>query len=263
VSILNELSHGRFAIAVIHVPPFPTSLKRDRWAFEKTVDYCVSSAKKLQAAGFNSVMIQNVGDEPTYLKAEPDTVAYMSIVGREVKKAVDLPMGICLLNHEGKAPLAIAKACGADYVRIKTYVGTMVKMTGLLNGCYYEAVKYRKEIDAEDIDIFADIFDREGYPLGNANLEEMAHFAVYSCMADGLILTGRSADETLNMVGKVRENETVPVLIGGGTSEGNISDLRDAADGYIVGNCLKVDPAYDFSDISAPKCAAFMEQVRR
>jgi predicted TIM-barrel enzyme len=81
-------------------------------------------------------------------------------------------------------------------------------------------------------------------------------------MADGLILTGRSADETVSMVERVKKNETVPVLIGGGTSVNNISGLRDLADGYIVGNCLKEDPGYDFSEISAPKCVAFIEQVR-
>lgn len=263
MSIINRLSEGRYAIAVIHVPPFPTSFKKDRWDFEKTINYCLDYSKVIQEAGFDALMIQNVGDEPTFLAAEPETISYMSIVGREVKKNIKIPMGICLLNHDGKAPIAIAKACNADFVRLKVYVGTMVKMTGMLGGIYYDAVKYRRDIRAEDIDILADIFDREGYPIGDTNLEEMAHFAVYSCMADGIILTGRSVNETRQMADSVKKNEKVPILIGGGTSQNNIEELRDVSHGYIVGNCIKEDPDYDFSDISREKCMEFIKSLRK
>jgi membrane complex biogenesis BtpA family protein len=260
VSILGQLSEGKFSIGVIHVPPFPTSLRKNRWDFEDNIKYCVESAKVIQQAGFSSLMIQNVGDEPVHLQASQETIAYMSIIGREVKKAIDIPMGICLLDHDGKAPIAIAKACGADYVRIKTYVGTMVKMTGTLNGCYYEAARYRRDIRAENIDIFADIFDREGYPIGATNLEEMAHFAVYSCMADGLIITGRSTAQTIEMVNSVKK-ENVSILIGGGVSVQNIGQLSRISNGYIIGTCLKTDPADDFSSISGDKCKEFIDAL--
>lgn len=254
MSVLNSLRAGNFTIGVIHVPPFATSLKPNRWELDDIISYCVSCATSIEKSGFSSVMIQNVGDEPTHLKAPPEAIAYMSIVGKAVKNAVTIPLGVCMLDHDGKAPIALAKAVGADYVRIKTYVGTMTKMTGTLNGIYYDAVRYRRDIRADEVDIFADIFDKEGYPLGNTNLAEMSHFAEYCCLADGLIITGRSLAQTQEMLAVVKENVSIPILIGGGVNAGNIGQLQHLADGFVIGNCLKVDASDDFSDISYQNC---------
>lgn len=254
MSVLNSLKQGAFTIGVIHVPPFATSLKPNRWELDDILAYCIDSAVKIEKAGFSSLMVQNVGDEPTHLAAPPEAIAYMGIVGKAVKNAVHIPMGVCMLDHDGKAPIAVAKAAGADYVRIKTYVGTMTKMTGTLNGIYYDAVRYRRDIRADEVDIFADIFDKEGYPLGNSNLAEMSHFAEYCCLADGLIVTGRSVEQTKEMLAVVRANVSIPTLIGGGVNAGNIRELKALADGFIIGNCLKVNAADDFSQLSFPNC---------
>ncbi len=254
MSILDVVKKGSYTIGVIHIPPFETSLKKDRWKTDHIIEYAVDSARKMESAGFSSVMIQNVGDEPTGLAAPKETIANMAIVGKAVKDSIKVPLGICLLDHDGAAPIAVAKACGADYVRIKTYVGVMAKMTGLLTGVYYDAVQYRRNIRAEEIDIFADIFDREGYPVGAADLAEMSHFAEYCCMADGLIITGRSKQETKDMLTIVKQNVSVPVLIGGGVNSGNIKELDSECNGFIIGNCLKTDPSDDFSEVSAEYC---------
>lgn len=263
MSVINEITKGQFTIGVIHVPPFETSLKKNRWPIEKIIDYCKDSAIKMQNSGFRSIMIQNVGDEPTYLTAPPETIANMSAVGRALKEYISVPLGVCLLDHDGKAPIAVAKAIGADYVRIKTYVGTMSKMTGTLNGIYHEAVKYRRDIRAEDIDIYSDIFDKEGYPVGATDLGEMCHFAEYCCMSDGLIITGRSKEQTCKMVEEAKNNSSLPLIIGGGVNEKNISELKNIAHAFIIGNCLKTDPSDDYSDISEENCRALIEELNR
>lgn len=249
---LDLLRKGRCTIGVIHIPPFPTSFRQPKGSFEALLDYCERCAKRLEVAGFDALLLQNVGDEPTHLAAPPETVAYMTLVGNRVKQAVSIPIGISLLNHDGKAPLAVAKAVGADFVRLKTYVGVMVKMTGLLSGCYYEAVKYRREIRAENIALFADIFDREGQPLGATNLVEMAHFAEYSCMADALILTGRNKEETLTMLQDVAEKVTLPLIVGGGVNIESAEKLKTIGNGFIIGAAVK-EQDDDFSEISMEK----------
>jgi len=261
MSILDKVRKGSFMIGVIHIPPFETSLKKNRWKTNDIITYAVDAARKMELAGFSSVMVQNVGDEPTSLEAPKETVANMAIIGKAVKDAINIPLGICLLDHDGKAPIAVAKAAGADYVRIKTYVGIMAKMTGLLSGCYYDAVKYRRDIRAEEIDIFADIFDREGYPVGDTNLAEMSHFAEYCCMADGLIITGRSIIETQDMLNTVRQNVSIPLLVGGGVNSGNIKEFDQICNGFIIGNCLKTNPSDDFSDISEANCNGLVNSL--
>ena len=34
MSVLTQLQKGGFSIGVLHLPPFPTSLRRDRWPLE-------------------------------------------------------------------------------------------------------------------------------------------------------------------------------------------------------------------------------------
>ncbi|TQI80899.1 hypothetical protein FHU10_4204 [Serratia fonticola] len=261
MSTLALLGKGRCSIGVIHIPPFPTSFRRPKGSFEELLDYCERCARRLEEAGFDALLLQNVGDEPTHLAAPPETVAYMTLVGDRVRKAVSLPLGISLLNHDGKSPLAIAKAIGADFVRLKTYVGVMVKMTGLLNGCYYEAVKYRREIQAENIALFADIFDREGQPLGAVDLVEMAHFAEYSCMADALILTGRSKEETSQMLQAVAEKVSLPLIVGGGVNAGSAGILKSLCKGFIIGAAVK-EQADDFSEISTEKATRLVASIK-
>ncbi|GBU11370.1 hypothetical protein AwErysi_09860 [Erysipelotrichaceae bacterium] len=261
MSTLELLHKGQCAIGVIHIPPFPTSFRKPSGSFEQLLDYCERCAKRLESAGFDALLLQNVGDEPTHLAAPPETVAYMTLVGNKVRQAVSIPIGISLLNHDGKSPLAIAKAVGADFVRLKTYVGVMVKMTGLLSGCYYEAIKYRREIQAENIALFADIFDREGQPLGAIDLVEMAHFAEYSCMADALILTGRSKEETCQMLHDVAKKVSIPLIVGGGVSNESIGKLKVISKGFIVGAAVK-EQEDDFSEISLEKATHLVASIK-
>jgi membrane complex biogenesis BtpA family protein len=261
MSTLDLLSTGRCAIGVIHVPPFPTSFRKPKGSFEELLDYCERCATRLEQAGFDALILQNVGDEPTHLAAPPETIAYMTLVGNRVRRAVSIPIGISLLNHDGKAPLAVAKAVGADFVRLKTYVGVMVKMTGLLTGCYYEAVKYRREIQAENIALFADIFDREGQPLGAVDLADMAHFAEYSCMADALILTGHNREETYQMLQDVAERVTLPLLVGGGVNTESVGKFNSLCQGFIIGAAVK-EQNDDFSEISLEKSTKLIDSIK-
>jgi uncharacterized protein len=109
-------------------------------------------------------------------------------------------------------------------VRLKVYVGVMVKAEGLLEGLAYEAIHYRAEIGAQDIAILADVYDRTGQPLGRMPLVDEARQAAVFGRADGLILTGSSMDESLEMLEEVRRAELgVPLLLGGGATADNIS----------------------------------------
>ncbi|MCB5942559.1 BtpA/SgcQ family protein [bacterium 210820-DFI.6.52] len=258
MSILNQLREGCFTIGVLHVPPFPTSVLGGERSLEEIVEHCVKNARVLEESGFSSVLLQNVGDEPVGRTASPDTVANMAVLAREVKKALSIPLGVTLLDHDGKAPLAIAKAAGADYVRIKVFCGLMVKMTGMLEGLYYDAVRYRREIGAGEVDILADVFDREGYPLGDTDLGEMARFAVQSCKADGLILTGKDQRGTEEMLETAGRATGVPLLIGGGVDAQNAGQLKGRAQGFIIGSCLKT-PGGPYADLSPRACREVAE----
>jgi predicted TIM-barrel enzyme len=54
-------------------------------------------------------------------KVGPETVAAMSIIVKEVKDAVKVPIGINVLQTDTIADIAIAKAIEAEFIRVAYY----------------------------------------------------------------------------------------------------------------------------------------------
>ena len=168
-------------IAALHLPPSMASRLPAAIPMDETVDYVLRNIEKAVRAGVSAVYIQDIGDLPYAPKIQPHTIAYMSVVGAAIRKEFpELILGICMMNHGAREPLAVAQAIGAQFVRIKVYVGTMVKPEGILNGCAYEAITYRSQIGADGIAILADVYDRSGVPLGKAPLVDAAGTPVFT-----------------------------------------------------------------------------------
>ena len=228
-------------IAALHLPPFPGANHPDGRSLPEIRDYALRNVEAAVKAGVRGVCLQDLGDTPIAPQVPPHITAGMSAVGAAVRAAFpDLFLGVCLMSPGGREPLAVAQAIGAQFVRLKVYVGVMVKAEGLLQGCAYEAVQYRAQIGAQDIAILADVHDRTGSPLGNMSLAEETKWAATFGRADGLILTGQSFDETLAMLAEVRAQKLpVPLLIGGGVNEHNIRQAQHVAESVIVSTAFK------------------------
>ncbi len=189
------------------------------------------------------------------------------MIGSRIRQQFpQLELGISLLGHGAREPLAIAQAIGAKFVRLKVYVGAMVKAEGLLEGCAAEAVQYRQQIGAEDIAIFADVYDRTGEPLGRLPLVEEVRQASVFGRADAVVLTGKSFPETLSMISEISNSDVkTPILIGGGVNGDNVKQALRVADGIIVSSAFK--PVGGFTRASMQmewdegKIVAFMEAV--
>jgi hypothetical protein len=144
----------------------------------------------------------------------------------------------------------------------------MVKAEGILQGCAYEAIHYRMEIGAEDIAILADVYDRTGEPLGRMPIVEEARQAATFGRANGLVLTGRSTDESLGMLTQVRSaNLGVPLLIGGGAAVDNLDRVLPLVDGIVVSTAFKAVGGWtrqSFSEDWDPhRMQVFMKAVGR
>lgn len=228
-------------IAALHLPPFPGAAHPDSRSMAQIREYVLRNVETVVNAGVQGLYLQDLGDHPVAPHVLPHVVAGVAAVGAAVRAAYpDLFLGVCLMSHGAREPLAIAQAIGAQFVRLKVYVGAMVKAEGLLQGCAYEAVQYRAQIHAEEIAILADIYDRTGEPLGRMPLAEEARQAATFGRADGLVLTGRTFDETVEMISEARQaNLGVPLLIGGSVNAGNVSQALTLADSVIVSTAFK------------------------
>jgi membrane complex biogenesis BtpA family protein len=193
-------------------------------------------------AGFHGVMIENMHDRP-YLKGAvgPATVAAFAVVGREVRRAVGLPLGVQVLAGANREALAVANACGAAYVRIEGFVFAHVADEGLIEGCAGELMRYRRSIGAEGVSVFADIKKKHAAHAITADVDlvETAH-AAELFLADGLIVTGVATGRPAAPaeVRAVAEATGLPTLVGSGVTSANVADYA-AADALIVGSSLK------------------------
>ncbi len=201
-------------------------------------DYLMANLAVFVESSVPAVILQE--ETLNLAQARPESIAAMASLARLARQEYPaLHLGIIVQAHDPQAPLAIAYASGASFVRIKVFVGAMLKAEGIQQGCGVTARDYRAMLGREDIQILADVHDRTGYPLSPEPIEVAADWAAHTG-ADGLVLTGFSYDESLRRIEAVRQAGIhKPLLLGGGADEGNVSEALRCADGVIVSSALK------------------------
>jgi uncharacterized protein len=231
----------RALVGMLHVgalPGTPAARHSIEWLIEQTV----AEARTYRDAGFSALALENMHDRP-YLKGGvgPEITAAMTAVAREVKRETGLVLGIQVLAAANREALAVALACGADFVRAEGFVFAHVADEGFIESCAGDLLRYRRTIGAERVLVFADIKKKHSAHAitGDVPLAETAR-AAELFLADGVIVTGAasgeeaSPDDVRNAAGAVR----LPVLVGSGITVRNLACFADAH-GFIVGSSLK------------------------
>lgn len=233
-------------IAALHLPPMLAASHPDACSLTEVAGYALRNAQVAFDNGLDALYLQDLGEHPVARSSPEHTIARVAVIGREIRRAYPRAvLGVCLMAHGARAPLAVAQAMEADFVRLKVYVGAMVKAEGLLEGCAREAVDYRAEIKAEDVRVLTDIYDRTGVPLAPLPLAEAARQAVTYGRSDGIVLTGANLDETFRMVTEVaKAGLGVPLIIGGGVSTTTVARALELVDAVIVSTALKKIPSW-------------------
>ncbi|MEA4812092.1 MAG: BtpA/SgcQ family protein [Anaerolineaceae bacterium] len=241
-------------IAALHLPPSPASGHPASVDIEQATDYALNNAAKAVKVGIPALYIQDLGDFPINPHVQPDTVARMSVIGSALRKEFPhLALGVCMMAHAAKEPLAVAEAIQANFVRIKVYVGTMVRAEGILQGCAHEAVAYRHQLSADQINIFADVYDRTGQPLGRMPIEEEARQAAVFGRADGIVLTGLSVEESQSMLKAVAAAKLgTPLILGGGANAQNLKDFVPLCNAIIVSSAFKTSSGWTREAMTTP-----------
>ncbi|MBQ8995697.1 MAG: hypothetical protein IJ091_07765 [Oscillospiraceae bacterium] len=203
-------------------------------------EYAIENTKAFIDGGLTKIMIQdeNLNGGAAY----PETIATMSSIGRLLKREFsNLELGIIVQAHDPYAAMAIAQASGADFVRIKVFSGTMLKSEGIRNGIGIEVKNYRTMLGCNDIKIFADCQDREGFSLVPVPIDVHAGWAERSG-ADALVLTGKNYEQTLEYLKTVGESDVqLPLLCGGSVNASNVQEILKYADGAVVSSCFQFD----------------------
>ena len=226
-------------VAALHLPPFAGGGDPGAADIDWIEQYAIDNAGVFVAGGVDGLFVQDQ-TMPADVAGFPNVVANLAVAARAVHRAYpDLPIGIIVNHHGAYGALAVAKAAGASFVRLKVYVGAMMKTEGIEEGCAFDALSYRTRLGAENIAIFADVFDRTGTPLGTTPLEEASEWAVRRGRADALVLTAHSFSDSLDMIDHVAAKRLgAPVFLGGSVTAGNVGEALGHADGVIVSSAL-------------------------
>ena len=240
-SIESLFGARRALIGMLHLGALPGS-PAHRASMDESIAGALAEARVYRDAGFHALLIENMHDRPYLAGATgPETVAAMTAIGRAVRTDVDLPLGVQVLAAANREALAVALACGASFVRVEAFAYAHVADEGLLQASAGPLLRYRREIGAGHVRIFADIKKKHASHAITADLDlvETARGAEF-CMADGVIVTGASTGRAADPaeVAAVAKSLGVPVLVGSGATPDNLSCFP-TADGFIVGSAVK------------------------
>ncbi len=234
----------RALIGVIHLAPLPgTPGALDPGSsIEELATRAAREAKLYAEAGYDGLIIENMGDRP-YLRGTvgPEVVAAMTAAGLAVRSAVDLPLGIQVLAGANREAVAVAHAIGGRFVRVEGFVFAHVADEGILESDAGQLLRYRRAVGADAIRVFADIKKKHSSHAMTADVDlaETAAAAEFF-LADGVVVTGTATGRPTDRddVVAVADRISIPTLVGSGVDPDNVDDYG-RADGLIVGSYVK------------------------
>ncbi len=237
---------GGTVVAMVHVSALPGTPEYEG-RFELVVEKAMAEALLYAECGVDAVMIENMHDRP-YLKGAAvghEITAAMAVLGREVRRACKLPVGLQILAGANQQALAAALAGGLDFIRAEGYVFAHVADEGLMESDAGALLRYRRQIGAAKVQILTDIKKKHSSHAltGDLSLAETAEAARFF-QSGGLIVTGAATGKQADLDDVRAAKEAapdLPVLVGSGITDRNVRTYLEVADGVIVGSFLKRD----------------------
>lgn len=251
-------------IGMVHLAPLPGSPRYDGMSMAEITDLAIADARLLKDAGVEGAIVENFGDVMFLKRVPAETIAAMTYVATNIAREVaGLTLGMCVLQSDAIAGLAIANTVGAKFIRVPYYTETYVVDAGLMDSVAAEALRYRKFLNA-DVKIFADVHIKHGYPLLQRPIGEAAIDAEHRGLADAILVTGiaTGSQTKADDVREVKEAvEFTPVFVASGVDEANLPLYENYSDGAILGTHIKMNDDTE-APIDPVKLAAFMKVAR-
>jgi hypothetical protein len=246
VTRLGDLFPEKPIIGMIHLPALPGAPRNDR-GIDELIDFALGEAQKLERAGLDGLIVENVGDVPLFKDDVPSiTVAAMArIVGAVVAKT-QLHVGVNMLRNACESALAVAHVSGARFIRCNVMIGAYVTDQGIIEGCAADLARLRRGLHSEVL-VFGDVHVKHAHPLFDVPIEDAARDLAERGGADAVIVSGtRSPDPpSAERVAAVRDAVEVPVLIGSGIGLGNAKEFYDTSGGVLLGETdFKLDAVW-------------------
>ncbi len=253
-------------IGDIHLSPLPGAPRYRGEAMTAIIDRALADAEAYVKGGMNGLVVENHGDIPFLHPGDigPEIIAAMATIAKAVVDNSGVPVGVNLLANGAVGALAICKASGARFIRVNQWVNAYVSNEGLIEGESAKALRYRRQIDAEDVAIFADVHVKHGSHaiVGDRPVSEQAADVEFYD-ADVAIATGNRTGDSVpaSEISAIRAGTRLPVIAGSGVTVANAAEILGALDGAIIGSSLKVDGVW-WNPVELERVRALVESVK-
>ncbi|MDF7787639.1 BtpA/SgcQ family protein [Pantoea stewartii] len=255
-------SRPKAIIGVIHCDPFPGSPKYRGKSVSAIIERALRDAENYILGGIHGLIVENHGDIP-FSKPEdigPETPAFMAVITEKVRERFGVPLGINVLANAALPAFATALAGGADFIRVNQWANAYIANEGFIEGAAAKALRYRSQLRAEHIRVFADSHVKHGSHaiVADRSIQELTRDVDFF-EADAVIATGqRTGDSaTLDEIDEIRAATALPLLVGSGVTPANVCQILGRTQGVIVASALKVDGVW-WNDVDRDRVKQFM-----
>jgi uncharacterized protein len=233
---VHELLSKKPIVGMIHMPALPDAPQNDK-TMDELVAFALTEARKLETAGLDACIVENVGDVPLFREhVPPATVAAMALLVTEVRRATSMHVGVNILRNACTEALSIAHVCGADFIRCNVVIGAYVTDQGIIQGCAAELARLRRGLGSEAL-IFGDVHVKHAHPLFDVPIEYAAQDLAERGGVDVVIVSGPRSPipPTWERLETVKQAVELPVLVGSGIGLHNVKEFYERADGILLG----------------------------
>jgi len=256
----NAMFKTKPIIGCIHLKALPGAPLFDG-NLDNVISQALDEAKILQENGIDALIVENFNDIPFFPSKVPnETIAAMSVICHELKKHINIPLGVNVLRNDGMAALSIAHICKAEFIRVNVHLGAVVADQGIIQGIAHDLLRYKHALGAKAL-IMADVAVKHAAPLADMGLINETLNLAKRGMVDGLIVSGSGTGAAANVedVKTVKQYAELPVFIGSGITKTNFNDYLPHADGFIVGSYFKIDGKAQ-NPVDAERVREFLER---
>jgi uncharacterized protein len=254
----------KVVIAMAHIGALPGSPLYDAdGGVDKLIAGVLKDIENLQAGGVDAVMFGNENDRPYAFKAPPEGVAAMTAVVQAAKPHLKIPFGVDYL-WDPVASVAIGAATGASFVR-EIFTGLFASDMGLWQPDCAGAARLRRHLGRDDMKLLFNINAEFAHSLDQRPIELRARSAVFSSLADAILVSGPITGEPVDRSDfrRVREAvQTAPVFANTGVNIDNVREIMELADGVVIGTHFKVD-GQTWNPVDGARVKRFMDVVAK
>lgn len=238
----DTLGKQKAIIGMVHLGPMPGTPFYEEGGYAAVKERAIADAVALYRGGATGCLVQTIDQVySTKDEADPARIAGVANIVHEIARATGptFQIGVQLLRNAIRASLAVAKVSGGSFLRCGALVGTTMTGDGLMDANPLAVMSYRRQLNAMDIKLIAEVYSMHFKALDGTSPAEIAKNAVRAG-ADAVSLGDPDEQVTLEMIRDVRQAlPDTPIFLAGYSNHENAARLLPAVDGAFVGTSLE------------------------